>query len=651
MATVALALSLLLSCRPWPSPSSSWPSFNVHGFQVRPTHRPHSASFHVPQRVAGTSDAAAVGGIRRSVAHLRAEASGGDDDTPFFARLADPISDRHAAAELPPSESDLPDSGGAAIAVAENSDTAKATTSSNGGRSALDIARDLRAQAKRTRLEAERMDAALTLEKINSLERRLENKTLKGNSKDDEADIRRQLLALNNKLRGPQEREEAKGSIVVAEALAKLNGKGFDRAEEKMGSEKTPPAMKALSRAQTILEMAESDLPPGLLNDINVTSATTMELEKLIPPMPEDLRKSRAEAFKTTPTVLQKITAKAAGFADARNPEAIVEQMYRDEILLELRNKQRAANGGKTEPLDQKQAEDALEGYMKLPMPIQDLIAKSVGMKDGRNATDVIQKLEADGKLFASDNGSNGFEINTESITDVDISGMFQEEERAAVDRYIETMLPKQTRKEGQIPTQEEVDVFFREVLGKDTFNPSEKPVPCPGGFLIKGNNRKKTGAELVSVMEEQLSKTSVAERLQFFYMIDPSPIRRDLNEIEMGEEKSAVIFVAGTDFTPDTNALVKPGVSALGLCTAVAYAMGTLALNEKALDKLYAQLDTGVIDFTWIQTMGLPILLALLGIQIAHEAAHQIVAVKDKVGVADARLKSLGLSAFFLPL
>jgi hypothetical protein len=49
---------------------------------------------------------------------------------------------------------------------------------------------------------------------------------------------------------------------------------------------------------------------------------------------------------------------------------------------------------------------------------------------------------------------------------------------------YIKGMLPEVTRKEGKIPTEEDAMIFFKEVLGKKTFNPTNKPERIPGGFF-----------------------------------------------------------------------------------------------------------------------------------------------------------------------
>uniref|UniRef100_A0A7S2A296 Peptidase M50 domain-containing protein n=1 Tax=Trieres chinensis TaxID=1514140 RepID=A0A7S2A296_TRICV len=599
----AAVAMLLLSGRP--------PCAGAFRMDGRVPHRRAAPSSPMrSERVISTANGALdIAARRKSLVTLSAggDADQDDADTPFFARLADRFLKQ-------PEKEDEKDTA-AAVAVVEKPPPAEDVTAPPAPKTPEEIAADFRAQAERARLEAERMDAALTLDKIEGLEKRLESKSLR-NRPEEEADLRRQLRALTDKLNGVGKVNDSAGSSGAAVTAAAVAA-GEEKKQEEVVAGSDP--MEGL---------------PEELKDMDIKLTTTEELYNMIPPMPEDELKARSDAFRGTPKVLQEMTAKAAGFDNADNATAIVEQMYKDEKMKELKRKLWAEK--KMEPLDEEAIANALDGYMKLPLPIQDLIAKSVGMSDGRNATAVIKKLEEEGRLFSDDGGVNGFEVDTEFVTDVDMSSLFVAEEEAARDRFIESMIPRCTRNnEDAIPTQEEVDVFFREVLGKDTFNPTEKPMAAPGGFIVYGENRKKTGEELVEAMQKRLDGTTVAERLQFSYMIDPSPIKREeLDDLEPGQEKPAVIYVSGRDYSPGTNVLVKPLISGMGLFTALSFSFGTLALNVKAVDQFYAQVDAGVVDFSWLETMAFPLFGGLMAVQLAHEIGHRIIALKDKIDV-----------------
>ena len=67
---------------------------------------------------------------------------------------------------------------------------------------ALEEAAALKAQAEKIRLEAERLDAQLTLEKVNSLEKKLNNKSWREGHPEEEVVLREKLQDLNNRLQG-----------------------------------------------------------------------------------------------------------------------------------------------------------------------------------------------------------------------------------------------------------------------------------------------------------------------------------------------------------------------------------------------------------------------------------------------------------------
>lgn len=71
-------------------------------------------------------------------------------------------------------------------------------------KTALEQAEELRAQAEQMRLEADKMDAALTLNKIETLEQRLNNRKWMDKHKDEEPELLKQLQSLNQKMTGEE---------------------------------------------------------------------------------------------------------------------------------------------------------------------------------------------------------------------------------------------------------------------------------------------------------------------------------------------------------------------------------------------------------------------------------------------------------------
>jgi len=292
--------------------------------------------------------------------------------------------------------------------------------------------------------------------------------------------------------------------------------------------------------------------------------------------------------------------------------------------------------------------------FLQLPKAMKQRLAKSVGIDDLGNTTAIVQKLIDEDKLKINDN--NGTIEFTVSIND-DKRGSNGSSDGGGIglngelldDTYMQELLPSVTRKFGAAPSEEDVDVFFKEVFGKRTFNPVKKPQAVPGGYIIWGENKlpsndvvgdnkdstpsssssSSRNDELVALLQEELdtkeSLTEIKDRLQFYYMVDPTSTNEEM--IDLGEEyDSPVLYVTGRDIEPDTNKLVKLGVSLLSGVLAAGFAAGLLGGGSGA--------EGGeVVKFQ--ETLGM-VIAALLLPQFAHEIAHRVVAFKDgfKIGL-----------------
>lgn len=181
-------------------------------------------------------------------------------------------------------------------------------------------------------------------------------------------------------------------------------------------------------------------------------------------------------------------------------------------------------------------------------------------------------------------------------------------------------MLPEVTRKSGQTPSKEIADAFFAEVLGKRTFNPTSKPEPIPGGYIIRGENKMKSNDELAIALEKALEKSSVAGKIQPFVIRDPSFVTEE--QFETNTFEQPVVMITGSNLSPTTNRFVKPLVTVLGGFCIASFSLAVCLNTEEV-----------VIDPTWVEEMVSPLLISILMTQVVHEVAHQIVAYKDKVG------------------
>ena len=555
---------------------------------------------------------------------------GGDKErVPFFARLANAYQKAKQVVKQVDDEQikdaqDISSEGGVAVAVKEEEVEDKHTSLTEVApvattKSPEDIAAELRMQAEKAKLEALRLETSLTIEKISKLEKLLESNGLKD---DEEKDIRSQLAVLKTKLDGPK---TANGKDANGSASAPLPAAAVATTTTLPATESSKSDGKSSNADEDISSLIEAR---DLEAEKESQSASDLELEKKIPPISEEELQQRSEAFRKTPKVLQQMTAAAAGFKDTTNVTGIIKQMHKDEQMEILKKEQ---NEKKTaEPMTDEARQQALDGYMNLPLPIQDMIARTAGLKDGRNATDVIAKLEKEGRLFPNENGMQaGFEVTTDIVDSNEIDVIFKDMERMEKDKYIEGMLPRETRKVELVPTEDDINIFFSEVLSNRNFNPTGKPENVPGGFLIRGENKMKDGDELVKTLDKALGATNISDKVQFYYIKDPNPSTEE--EFQNYQNDLPILYITGPDISPETKFLTKAFISFIGIVFVASFSVGTLSFNEVLVDRLDAEVQAGAGDLSWIQEIAAPIFFASCVTQLVHEASHQAVALKDK--------------------
>jgi len=107
---------------------------------------------------------------------------------------------------------------------------------------------------------------------------------------------------------------------------------------------------------------------------------------------------------------------------------------------------------------------------------------------------------------------------------------------------------------------------------------------------------------------------------------LDPTPASGE--EILNEEDEQPLILVTNADISPTTGALVKPGVTLLGLASICIFALGSFSFNEEMMN----QLSTTPERFNGLYDLSLPLALAILSTQLAHIIGHLIFALKDGV-------------------
>jgi hypothetical protein len=189
---------------------------------------------------------------------------------------------------------------------------------------------------------------------------------------------------------------------------------------------------------------------------------------------------------------------------------------------------------------------------------------------------------------------------------------------------------------EDVLPSQEDIDYFVNEVLDPKIYGLRSKPERVFGGYYVRGFvtiQGDDANDKLVSKLCEKLAASKLSGKLQFFFVPDPKALTDE--EIDMGEENEPILIVTGVDSAilyRRSNILTKLGISAVGLLSLLIFSVGACELNGMALPIDDALKAENVEEVMRLTSNAVPIGLSLIGIQLAHEGAHRLVALRDRV-------------------
>ncbi|KAL3914302.1 MAG: hypothetical protein SGILL_006157, partial [Bacillariaceae sp.] len=474
----------------------------------------------------------------------------------------------------------------------------------------------LRARAERARLEAERMDAELTLSKIDKLERQLIKAKTKGDSIEE---LQLQLDTLQAKLRGdPLPTAPAAPSAASASASSSsFTTKSSTVDKEESQSTTTAPA------SATDQEVMEAARKLSVSDGMGVSSEE--ELEKL-------------------PYFVVKILATFVGIEAPKD----VQDLNRTEFLERwdrVKELDYSFMANYTSPsFTQTEIETAKQ---KIKDKSSDLVISEVMVeKAGGNATQLaIYALEYE--YFLGDGGvARVLEMPLQDIT----PEFFQEMLNAsAAEGQYGSLYPKCTFKEDEEPTSSQVDALARTVLPPAKFSSSSKPEKVPGGYIIPGSHKYDNGDELIDAIDRELAKTSLEDKMTVLYAVGLTSLvaTEDLlgesigslenfqagmfDEIDGVEPDPPVLYITGPDIVSERNRLGLTITSILGIATSWYLSIYPFLLNDgigqrvdQELQLLEANLQP---DLTWLTDLSFPLFVTFIALQLVHEIGHRLVA------------------------
>jgi membrane-associated protease RseP (regulator of RpoE activity)/protein-arginine kinase activator protein McsA len=520
--------------------------------------------------------------------------------------------------------------------------------------SPVEQAKALRDQAEKARLEAEKLDIILTLEKIEKLEKQLASKIVKEDPSKAE-DVKKQIQILKAKLDGDKKTndyvkhiEDTKNEIFINE-----NSTAVDVAPV--------PNKKDLD---AVLESVVAQSKAKVAND----ALSLSDIE------------SRVQHFNDAPQFMKELVVKANGM-DIKNLNIteLVIKMYEDEKSFNVQNS--ASDYVKVPEFTQEQIDEVLEAVNMVPQFIKNMYGDELKNNDTAIAIMMLEEEWREGRLvempeitqkmiddkldefqwipqflrgdndtalaielIKSDYRRNGRKYKQGSIDDVskdlDVSsnsrkgGLFgfgqDSREKTDKENMVEALFPQSTRKEGEELSKEVIQSCISDILSKDNIwmvtGPPEK---VPGGFIIRGKPKFESGKELIEEIDKKMEKSRLKEQFSVFYVFDPTPVTKE--QIEGGEERSPVLFVTSSNVARDPAPIQRSLISAVAFGTIWYNALLPFLLNDKIMklaDEQLALADASMsANLDFLNEMSFPLFVATIVIQLSHELAHFIVA------------------------
>lgn len=346
------------------------------------------------------------------------------------------------------------------------------------------------------------------------------------------------------------------------------------------------------------------------------------------PPMSEDELQQRMQAVSQLPPVLQSLYKRRnnvnddEGTPDETLRTAILVEHYEMQLQLleQARTLERSAQ-------ERAQIRQALES---LPEVVREHIARrELSLEDASDLDKMIEVMQEG----AEDPAWSTLQQVVMEVSSSDDLPEYSDLDFVDRSRYVEEFFPSVARMEGQHPTEQEITDFVS-LLDRRTFQVTTKPERVMGGYYIRGDNLlsdDESGTKLVERIAKSLAaSTALKDRLQFFYIPDPSPLPDE--QVEMGYEDPNVLMVTtknATVFYDYAQPLSKVAVSLLGVGAMGLFALGSSVFQPSA----QSALDAGDVD-ALAQLIDNAVLVAasVVALQLVHEVAHQVVAWKDKV-------------------
>jgi hypothetical protein len=460
----------------------------------------------------------------------------------------------------------------------------------------------LRAQAVRIRLEAEKMDAQLTLDKIARLERELAKAQSKGENTDG---LVRDMDNLQRKVRGE------------------------------------PPIPVVLS-PQKSAPMAKSS---SISSVSSGTPAPTTLSPKYSPPAEPIAPFSQAEfdrilqEFDRFPSYLKVLLARSVGMQPMS-----VRDINATEYAIRSEKQQRLDFSFLKDIPPPSFTSEEIEEFKK-SFSLVDWRTKfppGLEMNDMSDDAFIKKAMEeeyyfkmATQKYGVSKGMAEGFLAGNAADAEKFAAALEEELGRSQPYQTMQGLFPKCVEKEGQVPTEVQVKMLMTDVLPQAGFNSNSQPIEVFGGYLIRGSTTKGNGDELIDSIDAIVAKNPMLQgKFTISFIKDLTGVMgvsdEDFEEAMMTNLPRA-LYVMGPSVIRERNRLLATLTSGLGIATSWYFSIYPFLLNPAVMKRAEEQLALADASMTyemgWLTDLATPMFATFLGLQVIHEMGHRVAA------------------------
>mmetsp|Transcript_9164 Transcript_9164/g.22281 ORF Transcript_9164/g.22281 Transcript_9164/m.22281 type:complete len:907 (+) Transcript_9164:332-3052(+) len=230
---------------------------------------------------------------------------------------------------------------------------------------------------------------------------------------------------------------------------------------------------------------------------------------------------------------------------------------------------------------------------------------------------------------------------------------------------YFGQMYPKCVNKRGENkgddyvseePTAAMIEVITQTILPSVKFSTSSKPYKVPGGYAITGSHKYETGDALIAAIDAEIEKSrpNLGDQLTVLYTPKYGPLENislagesidslssmnsllESTDLEVFADQEPILFIAGPTLVRDTNPLGLVLASILGLATSWYLSVYPFLLNDKIASRIDSDLQLLEAnlqpDLSYLTDFSVPLFYCFMGLQLVHEFAHWLTAVSKDV-------------------